>query len=82
VKTIKTAPKDTTNDICRAEDSLKETEASIGETTSDTLLLIEQGDTSIHPPRGCLKLIIPSNKAFTHRGFNRYCTTRTQGKDE
>ena len=77
MKTIKTAPKDTTNDIGRAEDSLKETEASIGETTSDTLLLIEQGDTSIHPPRGCLKFITPRNKAFTQRDFNRYCIART-----
>jgi len=46
VKSIKTTLKDTTNDIGRAEESLKETEASIGETTSETLLLIEQGDTS------------------------------------
>jgi len=49
IKAIKTALKGTVNDIGRAEDSLKETEASIRETTSETLFVIEQGDTSIHP---------------------------------
>jgi len=46
IKAIKTALKGTVNDIGRAEDSLKETEASIRETTSETLPVIEQGDTS------------------------------------
>ena len=42
----KTALKGAVNDIAKAKDSLKEMEASIRETTSGTLLLIEQGDTS------------------------------------
>jgi len=46
IKAIKTALKDAANDTGRAEDSLKETEASIRETTSDTPLMIRQGDTS------------------------------------